>query len=198
MRILSPTFQPHIQLAHTYWQDYLQSGDSAIDATCGNGYDTLLLSQLALRGENGHVYAFDIQEQALAITQKRLEAHLTATQLRRVQLIKGCHSNFMGIPQENTNPIRLIVYNLGYLPGGDKTYTTVEKTTLLSMQKACELLAPEGLISITCYPGHPAGAAEESALIELASTLPRQHWSCCHHRWINRQRAPSLLLLQKM
>lgn len=198
MKMPSLSFQPHIQLAHSYWQQSLRPGDSAIDATCGNGHDTVLLCQLALSENSGHVYAYDVQEGALAHTQKRLEEELTAAQLRRVHLIKGCHSDFTAIPPDNVNPIRLIVYNLGYLPGGDKTHTTVVETTVQSIQNACELLAPNGLISITCYPGHPAGATEECALVELASALPRSCWSCCHHRWINRQRAPSLLLLQKM
>lgn len=192
----SESFQPHIQLAHRYWQECIRPGDSAIDATCGNGHDTWMLCQLVLREENGQVFAYDVQEQALATTLKRLEEKLTAAKLNRVKLIKGCHSHFTEISHEN--PIGLIVYNLGYLPGGDKTQTTIVQTTLQSVQKACNLIVSGGMISITCYPGHPAGALEEEALIKFAEMLPRQSWSCCHHRWVNRQRSPSLFILQKM
>lgn len=191
-----PSFQPHIRLAHRYWQECIQLGDSVIDATCGNGHDTLLLCQLALNEEHGHVYAYDIQEQALTTTRERLQEKLTEAQLKRVRLIKGCHSCFSEIPP--TPPIKLIVYNLGYLPGGDKTQTTFTLTTLQSVQKACDLIAQGGTISITCYPGHPAGALEEEALLRWVEGLPRKNWNCCHHRWINRQQAPSLLILQKM
>ena len=46
-------------------------GDICIDATMGNGNDTVLLSRLA--GENGRVLAFDIQKQALEHTEERLK-----------------------------------------------------------------------------------------------------------------------------
>lgn len=191
-------FHPHIELAHRYWQECIRLGDSAIDATCGNGHDTLELCRLILKAETSQVYAYDIQEQALATTRKQLEENLSSLQLERVQLIKGCHSDFSKISHETSSPIRLVVYNLGYLPGGDKSQTTLVDTTLLSIQNACKLVSPGGLISITCYPGHTAGAVEEEAVCRFAEKLPRVNWSCCHHRWINRQRSPSLFLLQKM
>lgn len=91
----------------------------------------------------------------------------------------------------------LIVYNLGYLPGGDKTITTESSTTLESLQAAFPLIMPGGAISIACYPGHPSGKTEEENVMTFASSLDPQVWSCCHHRWLNRRNAPSLILIQR-
>lgn len=186
------SFRPHLQLAHDYWQRHLSRGDNVIDATCGNGYDTLKLCELALNETCGHIFAFDIQESALEATTLRLKEKLSPQIVERVILIHRCHSD-LRLP--NPEPIKLIVYNLGYLPGADKTQVTRVQTTLQSLQSAIELLTPGGLISITCYPGHPEGALEEEAILEFAAKLPRESWNCCHHRWINRQRAPSLLVI---
>lgn len=189
-------FQSHLDLAHAYWKKIVKAGDTVIDATCGNGHDTLILAQLALHGGGGNLYGFDIQPEALAHTAKQLESHLAKELLSKVHLIHLCHSNLAAvIPKEN--PPILIVYNLGYLPGGDKQKTTATKTTLHSIVEAEALVAPGGAISITCYPGHPEGKQEEEALMAHVGNLAPQSWSCCHHRWINRQSAPSLLLLQK-
>lgn len=185
-------FRPHLQLAHSYWQQHLSLGDNAVDATCGNGHDTLKLCKLALNDTSGHIYAFDIQDSALEATTLRLKETLSPHLVKRVTLINRCHSD-LTLPTEE--PIKLIVYNLGYLPGADKEQVTRVQTTLLSVRSATDLLAPGGLLSITCYPGHPEGALEEEALLEFAAKLPRETWHCCHHRWINRERSPSLLII---
>lgn len=190
------SFQPHLKLARHYWQECLQPGTCAVDATCGNGHDTLTLCQLVLKENNTHVYAYDIQHQAILATRQRLEEHLTAAELERVILIEGCHSRFEEISKEL--PVGLIVYNLGYLPGGDKSRTTLTKTTMESIENACNLIAPGGLISITCYPGHPEGALEEEMLLPFAEKLSSAEWCCTYHRRINRERSPGLLSLQKL
>lgn len=183
-----PLFRSHLDLAHSYWKRLVQPGDLLIDATCGNGHDTLALARLNPK----QLYAFDIQSQALASAQKRLQEEPA---LPSIQFIQGCHSQFP--PQIAPASVKLIVYNLGYLPGSDKATTTQSSTTLESVANALELIMPGGAISITCYPGHEEGAREESALLAFAEQLDKQLWSCCHHRWINRKQAPSLLLLQK-
>jgi hypothetical protein len=188
-------FQVHLELAHRYWEQHLQVGDTAIDATCGNGHDTLKLCQLTLSNTEGHVFGFDVQEKAIEMTKQRLQSALTPGQFSRVTLIQGCHSDFSQIHLPSFP--RLIVYNLGYLPGADKTQTTHTSSTIQSVQTACQIIAHGGLIVITCYPGHEEGAKEEEALFTFAAQLPRDKWNCCHHRWINRERAPSLLVLQK-
>lgn len=188
-------FQSHLDLAHFYWSQLIQIGDKVIDATCGNGYDTLKLSELALSFDQGEIYAFDIQKDAIVSAQHYLAQNLSSELNKRVHFQQRCHSTF----PEALNPasIKLIVYNLGYLPGGHKQQTTQTKTTLQSLQHAQTLLQVGGMISITCYPGHPAGAEEQTCLLDYTCNLSPKEWSCCHHVWLNRKQAPSLLLMQK-
>ena len=190
-----PLFQSHIDLAHKYWQQLVLSGDVVIDATCGNGHDALVLAKLALTSSSGKLFAFDLQQAALDNSTKLLKENLTQDQNTRIELIQGCHSKFPeGILPET---VKLIVYNLGYLPGGDKSKTTLVSTTLESIQQALKLLVPGGAISLTCYPGHHEGKIEEAAIIELMASLDAKLWSCCHHRWINRRQSPNLVIIQK-
>ncbi len=195
MRSTYPLFQSHLDLAHHYWSKLLKPGDRAIDATCGNGHDTLKLCQLALCQSEGEIYALDRQSEAIENTKAYLNQNLLPSQIEHIHLILGCHSQF---PASITpTSIKLIVYNLGYLPGGDKAETTETSTTLLSLQEALNLVVPGGAISVTCYPGHLEGAREEEAILEWIKTLSPLEWSACHHKWINRRHAPNLLLLQK-
>ena len=215
MRSSFPLFQSHLDLAHTYWSHIIQVGDCVIDATCGNGRDTLKLSQLALSHEKGIVYSFDIQEEAIRSTTIYLNTQFNgdfnldskgANEInhhinqnsplrKRIILEQRCHSTF---PDEiSRESVKLIVYNLGYLPGGNKEKTTVLKTTLQSLKQAEELLIPGGAISVTCYPGHEEGEREFEAILDYGKGLPPKEWSCCQHSWINREKAPCLLLFQK-
>lgn len=159
-----------------------------IDATVGNGHDTLFLAQL-LAG-HGQLIGYDIQPAALEQTQKRLE---TLSPLERgVVILKlASHAHF------EAHDVKLIVYNLGYLPGGDKALTTQTNTTLLSLQNGLSILSQDGAISITCYPGHPEGAKEQEALIAFLQELPSNEWTVCHHVWINRPLSPTWILLQR-
>jgi len=194
MRATFSLFQSHLDLAHSYWKQLVCEGDIVVDATCGNGKDTHFLCTLTLNSPEGIVYAFDRQENAIANT--RLLIHsLLQKQLGRCILEKRCHSSF---PEEiKPGTVKLIVYNLGYLPGGCKNEVTQVGTTLQSIEKAQELIMPGGSISITCYPGHPEGKKEEEAILKSISLLSPQKWSACQHCWVNRKDAPSLILLQK-
>ena len=188
-------FQSHLDLAHQYWKKVLQPGDIAIDATCGNGIDTQFIAEHILTPDTGKLYIFDIQEQAIEQTKKALKERLPQETHHQLKFIHGCHSQF---PEEiHLASVKLIVYNLGYLPKGDKSLTTMTETTLKSLHLALDLVQEGGLISITCYPGHPEGKIEEETLTNYVSTLPPWKWSCLHHRWLNRNQSPSLLLLQK-
>jgi SAM-dependent methyltransferase len=181
-----PLFRSHLDLAHHYWTELVSTKDIVIDATCGNGNDTLKLAQLASEGK---VYGFDVQRTAIENTKSLLGNR------ENIHLEVRCHSTFPSDLLPGT--VKLIVYNLGYLPKGDKELTTLANTTLDSIKAAIELIMPGGAISITCYPGHPQGAVEQQVLLDYVKTLSPQTWNCCLHSWINRQSAPNLLLLQK-
>jgi predicted methyltransferase len=188
-------FQSHLDLAHSYWHKSVHPGDIVIDATCGNGQDTLVLCNLALTELTGNVYAIDIQPQAIIQTQAFLTENLSSALYKRVEFQQSCHSVF----PESIRPesVTLIAYNLGYLPGNNKNLTTMTKTTLQSLECALQLVKPGGIISLTCYPGHIEGSHEQEAIINFAVNLLPREWSCCHHVWLNRKKSPSLLILQK-
>lgn len=174
-----------LRFAHQEWKKHLRSGDRAIDATCGNGHDTLVLSKLKL----SHLYVFDVQEKALNATQNRLGPQ------KNISYHLGCHSLFSGVDA----PIHLIVYNLGYLPGGeDKSLTTQAPTTLKSLEKGLNFLAPGGLISLMIYPGHSEGEREEKSLLAYATTFSPKNFQVSQHRILNRSKSPSLLLIKKI
>jgi hypothetical protein len=172
-----------LKLAHQVWKDHLKPGDFAIDATCGNGYDTEVLAHLNL----AHLYVCDIQKKALNATKSLVGEN------QNISYHLECHSTFSFVK----NPVDLIVYNLGYLPGGDKSLTTNLQTTVKSIKTGIVLLNPGGLISCMLYPGHSEGAREESALLDLTSDFSPKNFQISHHQLVNRCRAPSLLLIRK-
>lgn len=181
-------FSPHISLAHSYWKSHLQPHDFAIDMTCGNGHDTLFLCQIL---NKGLVYGIDIQPSALDKTRRLLQEK--GIEEASFRLLHQSHADPLKVP----SPPQLIAYNLGYLPGGDKTIVTNTGSTLLSLELATQLLGCGGALSITCYPGHAEGKREEEQVLRWATKLPATKWRVCHHRWINRDNSPSLFWINK-
>lgn len=177
---MEKNFSPHLLLAKNYWKEHLRPSDLAIDATCGNGHDILFLSDLC------HVIGLDIQQAALQNTEALLERHQKKALLHRLS-----HTQIDTLPLPHSP--RLIVYNLGYLPHGDKAITTMTETTIESLMKSLTVLAPDGALSITCYPGHEEGAREEKAVLAFVEMLPPTQWTVCLHKWLNRPRSPSLI-----
>ena len=190
-----PLFHSHLDLAHQFCKQILKPGDLAIDATCGNGHDTLFIAPLILTPTMGTLHTFDIQQLALDQTKELLKKNLSKPLIQRIILHKKCHSQFS--PDIQPESVSLIVYNLGYLPSGDKSITTVLNTTSQSVSKALTLIQLGGLISITCYPGHVEGQKEEEALLQWSKALSPKEWSCSYHRLTNRHLCPSLFLIQK-
>jgi hypothetical protein len=190
-----PIFSSHIDLAHRFWEQLLQPGDHAIDSTCGNGKDSLKLAQLILKNDAGFLLGMDIQQEALNTTQNLLKRHLEPSLLQNVRLVLQSHDTFPEIVY--SKEIKLIVYNLGYLPGGNKSLTTQLETTIKSLQQALSLICKGGAISVTCYPGHPEGARELAELLSFAALLPCTEWTVSSHRTLNRTLSPELLLFQR-
>ena len=179
---------PHLAMAKKYWEEHLTPADLAIDATCGNGHDTLFLSNLLPLGA---VFAFDIQQQAIRNTEALLGKRASHVFLHHRSHAEWDEVVFPKRP-------RLIVYNLGYLPKGDKQITTQTETTLKSIRSGLNLLEMGGAMSITCYPGHEEGTREEDAIQQFLATLPSQHWVVCHHQFVNKTNAPSLFWILKI
>ncbi len=171
--------------AHEAWLQVIKPGSLLIDATLGNGHDTLFLAQALQKGQ---IVGYDIQEAAILSTLNRLESHhFQATNQGHLQIIlkQQSHAN---IEEKNA---ALIVYNLGYLPCHDKRVTTMTETTLQSLESAKSALTPGGLLSITCYPGHSEGQKEAAAVLAFAEkqTAP---WSL----EVIRSPSPFLILLR--
>lgn len=188
-------FQTPLDFSHQLWKMFLKTGDIAIDATCGNGRDTLVLAQNVLSEIEGKVYAFDIQATAIQKSQIQLKQNISQEQFARIEWVHGSHSHF---PSEiEPESVAIVVYNLGYLPGSSKALITTSSTTVESLKKALELVKSGGVISITCYPGHEGGRDELEEVLKLTSALSPQEWSTTHHFWSNRNKSPQLVFLQK-
>lgn len=165
-------------------------GSHAVDATMGNGHDTLFLARLV--GAEGHVTAFDLQASALSHTQALLEEH---------GVLARCTLHCLGhqhMAQVVTTPVDAVMFNLGWLPGGDKSITTQWETTHLAIEAALSLLRPGGLLTVCAYPGHPAGDAERRALADYFAALRPQDFNVLHQRFLNAGAgAPECFLVQK-
>ena len=152
-------------VAHQLIKACLHAGDIAIDATAGNGNDTLLLANIVTL--SGRIYAFDIQDAAIDRTKTRLgEAR------HNVQMIKQDHAQMPRfIPQADHGQIAVVVFNLGYLPGGQKHITTNAQTSCAAISSALKLLRARGHCLILCYRGHPGGEEETIAISKLLAGL---------------------------
>lgn len=187
--------QSPTSFAHTLWSHLVQIGSIAVDATCGNGRDTLYLAELILNEQSGKVYAFDIQEKAIENTKALLQSKLSEKTIQKIELICDSHCQIESYCQDQLD---LIVFNLGYLPGADKSLTTLSTTTLISLKKSLDLLKNGGYLSIMCYPGHEEGAVESKKILEWAHSLNREY-CVTKHTWINRsKKSPFLLLINKL
>lgn len=233
---------------------YVTEGDTVIDATMGNGRDTLALARLV--GSTGRVIAFDIQPQALENTKALLVSNGISTALwtepptahvalwtewpaARVQLILDSNANLRKyidgekVSSENKNrekenhvkscltheieseknnveegaeqksktnqkEIAAILFNLGYLPGGDKTVTTTKEETLKAMAEAAEVVKSGGLVAAVLYSGHEQGAEEKDALLQWAQELsPKEYHVAYIAMWNQKKHPPELLLITK-
>lgn len=182
MRSTFPLFSTPIDLAHDYWKKLVTPNDFVIDMTCGNGHDTLFLKSLNPK----KIVALDIQQAALDASKEKMP--------EGVEFLLQSHADYPDHLDDNS--VKLAIYNLGWLPGSDKSCTTEVSSTLNSVAKLLPKMVKGGAISITCYPGHPEGAREEEALLTFCKSLSPHQWNVCHHRWINRNASPSLILLQ--
>lgn len=181
-------------LAQEILKSVIEPGDILVDATAGTGEDTLFLAALA--GEMGHVYTFDIQEEALVLTQEKLER---SNLKKRVTLIKESHENMEKVLKKKgikSESIKGMTFNLGYLPGGDHEIVTEAVTTIEALKGSLELLSPGGLITICLYHGHPKGAYEAKKVLEWCENL-ESIYGAHHFQTINRKTPPTLVIIQK-
>ncbi len=166
-------------------------GDLVIDATAGNGHDTLLLA--ACVGESGRVLAFDVQEAAIISARGKVSA---AGLANRVEFYQESHERMGDHAAEES--VAVVMFNLGYLPGEDHERTTETGTTLGALDVAVGILKPHGVLAVVCYPGHPAGAKEAEAVEAWMTVRVAQGWRVAKYGAIGtRKPAPFLLVAAK-
>ncbi len=179
-----------LELQKSFILTHLKEGDIAADFTMGNGHDTEFLCQSV--GENGHVYAFDIQDKAIISTKERLT---NAGLINRATLILDSHSNAYKYIDK---PLKASMFNLGYLPGsGKKEITTMRETTMPAVRFAIEQTAPDGIVLIAVYPGHEEGDAEGKMLYDILGEYPRYKICCSIFKIINSPTSPYFYIVEK-
>ena len=176
-----------IHVSHDFLSEILDERSVAIDATMGNGNDTVILAKFAKE-----VYAFDVQEQALEKTKNRLDQlHLT-----NVHLILDGHEN---VDKYVDKPIRAAIFNLGYLPSADKSLITKPDTTLEAIEKILKKLEAGGRMAIMVYYGHQGGKSEKDAVLDFVEELPQTDYTAMVYRPLNQVHTPPfLILIEKM
>lgn len=185
-----------LSFAHQLIRQKVQPGDTVIDATIGNGVDTLFLAKLV--GPSGQVYGFDIQEEAIQSTQNRLEQELPSSALY-VTLIQDSHHRLVSyLPEPQQGRITAAMFNLGYLPGADTRTITRPDTTLPALEAAVASLRRGGLLTVVLYPGHEGGQEEADRVTRWAAELPQEVCQVLEYRFLNRRSgSPYLLALEK-
>jgi SAM-dependent methyltransferase len=168
---------------HEIIRSQAQRGGLYVDATMGNGNDTVFLCELA--GETGEVFAFDIQEQAVKATQKLLEEQGVAT---KYHLILDGHENMDHYIQEGKADV--ICFNFGYLPGGDHTIATQASTSIIAIQKGLELLKSGGMMCLCVYSGGDTGFEEKNCILNYLKELAPKKYTVIVNEYFNRGNNP--------
>ena len=175
-----------LEMAHDFLAEVVTKEDIVVDATMGNGHDTLFLAKLAKQ-----VFAFDIQEQALEKTQERLHQ----AGLKNTSLILQGHETV----NQYVSEVKAAIFNLGYLPSADKSVITQPQTTIEALEKLCQLLVKGGRIAIMIYYGHEGGDVERDAVLDFVSQLPQQEYTATIYRTLNQiNNPPFLVMIEKL
>ncbi|MFY3792255.1 class I SAM-dependent methyltransferase [Ureibacillus sp. MALMAid1270] len=175
-----------LQYAKYLLSESIEKGEIAVDATAGNGHDTLFLAELV--GEDGHVYAFDIQQDAVDATIAQLKEN--GLEHRATVILDG-HEH---IEKYVTQQIAGAVFNLGYLPGADHSIITKSETTIRAIESLLNLLKINGLIVLVIYHGHEGGKEERDAVIDFVSQLPQKNYNVLRYEFINQKNDPPFII----
>jgi predicted methyltransferase len=179
-----------LPFARRLMEQAIAPGDIVVDGTIGNGHDTVFLSKLV--GETGRVYGFDIQELAIQATTSRL---IENQLMQRVTLLHKSHEQMKdSIPQKDHGKISGAIFNLGYLPGGDKSIVTQSKSTISAVEQLLEIMAPEGIIVLVIYHGHEKGAVERDELLYFCQQLDQNLAYVLQYQFINQINSPPFII----
>lgn len=180
-----------LSFAHKLIEERVTPGETVIDATAGNGVDTVFLAKCV--GSQGTVHAFDIQEQALLQTEQRLAKELPGNTSVRLHLCS--HSMLeQTLPETAKGKVGAVMFNLGYLPGADPGTITKPESTIPALQSALDMLRIGGILTIALYTGHDGGGHEAEAVHEWVGQLPPMQYQVLEYRFLNRQNNPPYLI----
>jgi predicted methyltransferase len=179
-----------LPFARMLLQKAISEGNIAVDATMGNGHDTHFLAELV--GESGHVFAYDIQQEAVTSTTKRLEEH---NLLERATLLHQSHANITDtIPAHLHGNVTGAIFNLGYLPGGNKQITTNAHSTIHAIEQLLDIMAVEGIIVLVIYHGHPEGQVERDELLKYVQNIAQEKAHILQYQFINQVNNPPFIV----
>lgn len=172
-------------LAHRFLEEHVRPGDFCIDATAGRGRDTAFLCRLV--GPQGRVVALDIQQEAVEAT----EALLVQEGLASVgRVVRDSHSNLDQYGAPGT--VDAVVFNFGWLPGGNHQIFTTPATSIPAIEKGLELLRPGGVMSLCIYYGGASGYEERDALLAYLETVDDKRYTVLVTRFANRSGDPPI------
>lgn len=181
--------QSPLRFSHDVLKKSVVSGDHVIDATVGNGNDTVMLATAV--EQIGKVYGFDIQREAIDSTKDKL---LLTGLLPQTELIHDGHENIKNYVPESQQ-ISAAVFNLGYLPSGDKSIVTKAETTLSAINQCLERLRKGGLISIMIYYGHEGGLEEKEQIDNFVNELSQEDYQVLEYKFVNQKNYPPYLYI---
>ena len=182
----SKYFNKATDIAKHIMKEKIKEGNIVIDATAGNGNDTAFLAQLV--GEWGKVYAFDVQDLAIKNTRIRLEE---LGLIDRVTIINAGHESMDSYVKSETD---LIIFNLGYLPKGDRSIITKSETTTIALRKSLELLSKNGILLVVIYSGHDGGKKESTDVENLLNGLDQKKYNTMKINFSNQKNNPPILI----
>ncbi|KXZ40407.1 Putative rRNA methylase [Alkalithermobacter thermoalcaliphilus JW-YL-7 = DSM 7308] len=173
-----------VGISHEVVEKIVKQGDTVVDATAGNGNDTLFLAKLV--GETGKVYSFDIQNVALEKTKQKL---IDSNMLDNVTLINDGHEN---IDKYVSYPVKAVMFNLGYLPGGDHKIHTKPHTTITAIEKSLDIITKHGIVMLVIYHGGDSGFEEKDEVLEFLKGLDQKKYSVLMYNYINNINYPPI------
>lgn len=179
-----------LQFAKTLMEKSVCDGDIVVDATLGNGHDTLFLAKLV--GESGKVFGFDVQEQAIKNSQSLLLEH--GLEKRTILFHKGHEHLLELIPSNHHGHVKAAIFNLGYLPGSDKSIVTMPGTTISAIDQLLKILSPQGVIVLVIYHGHPEGAIERDELMTYVQNIDQKQARVLLYQFLNQKNHPPFII----
>jgi len=174
-----------LEFAKSIIDQRVTSNDVCLDATLGNGHDSLYLAKRAKK-----VFAFDIQLDAINSSKQLLDEN-------KIENVKLIHDGHQNLDQYVNDELALGIFNLGYLPNGDKSITTKFDSTITAIEKVCQLLKINGVCIVVVYTGHEGGQEESEKVLEYVSNLNRFQYNVLKYDFINKKNPPYVIAIEK-